>query len=186
MKMNEYQKSIPSFLYQFCSHYQGRLGRPFSRNGYTYATNGYILIRIEGELCKKGGPDLSSIPIYKLNQLNTWFNGIELTKSMLWKYRNRYICRQCVGTGITEDGKGCWVCAGLKWNINKAWVLDKYNIIGIEPLMRILENLGPTIFFPKGLHEEPIPFKSKQANGFLMPMRGLPEDELDSEFLINY
>lgn len=166
----------PSFMYKFCSDgHVVDIQRPFACNGYTYATNGHVLVRVPGIFSKHKGPDLSLIPIHKLDKLPE-NGGIEITQSQTWKYRQKYICKSCVGTGIKLNGDECWICEGLKYQLRKYWFLDRANLLGIVPLMMILETLGPATFFPYGLSEEPIPFRSDKAEGFVMPIKGKPDE----------
>jgi hypothetical protein len=73
---------IPKFMYAFCGEDYRNCEKPFAKHGYTWATNGYLLVRIDGHLCKASdGPDLSKIPIHKLDGLPS--GGVKITLSML-------------------------------------------------------------------------------------------------------
>lgn len=170
-------------LKQFCSTDKLRpyLHEPFSFGEYTYATNGYILIRVprlteypevEKAPAKAAEERFSSRAVYRMQPLPAYrFPEPEKVK-----------CSGCDGRGHEHDCPDCTCecedCNGMGWIRERisaalgAAVFDAEYLSWIAALPGVIVPTEPS-------PTKPMPFTFDGGEGVLMPRRGPAEKHIE-------
>lgn len=176
-------------LKPFCSTDETRpyLLKPFSRDGFTYATNGHIMVRVA---LRHDVPDVDK----KFNQ-NAPLAGVDETTFFRPSFElppaptQTGECTLCEGRGFDHDCPDCEcvceICKGegnvdVEKNISTA---VGPTLFALNYVRQILSLAGVEIAtLPKKANEKPLLFRFDEGVGALMPLRGEKADHVDIKF----
>jgi len=153
--------------------------KPFAFNGYTYATNGYILVRIKGELSGIQKVADEPIPVSSLDWslFEHYDKGLKIQKAQV-KAVNKpvYECPECKCEGYINYHSGyhyyeweCLTCYGdgtVKTTL--LWKLADNIYLLLYTLELLLDTVGDIECFPSEIGRL-VPFRFSNGDGFVSP-----------------
>jgi len=149
------------------------LGKPFSIGDFTYATNGYILVRVP--VRKAYGPPDSPVGVEtvyaKLLAEISYFPAPAID-GPLFVMRDTP-CPNCQGRGTLHDCPNCSCrcqeCAGAGKELDYAVVRLPWAVFDAKYISKIWQLPNPCIAACR--EKGPMPFRFDGGDGLIMPMR---------------
>lgn len=167
--------SKPIDLQPFCGNDECRhpyLMRPFTRRGYTYATNGHILVRV---------PPRSEIPDSEKDfRVERPFDGIECA---IFTPLPAFVvpkpdgdCEMCDGRGFEHSCPDCqctcWACEGSGSEVWGAGTSIEIGGVSFAAKYLLMMQGLPGIAIGRPRQEQSLLFRFDGGEGALMPLRG--------------
>ena len=163
-------------LAPFCEKADGyrlNIKRPFSRAGFTWATDGRILVRVPLRADVEENPNAPHAERLFPDLADVTFAPLPSVK---WpEMPTRAECKWCEGRGTQHDCPHCTCtcneCEGTGKDISAAGVIVRglhFNVAYI----RLLLALPGLEFTTKPKEGQPAPFRFEGGEGVLVPMRG--------------
>ena len=174
-------------LQPFCStdDFRPHLNRPFNSGGYTYATNGHILVRIPAIEGVAGceSLDVNDI-VHQHFTTDLKFATARMKTMAVSRLAHNEKCDACDGTGIEHECPNCHCkcpeCDGTgtmpgKWPIVK---IDRFCFQG--NYVKLMQSFGEVSISPAQSPRNPLSFYFEGGEGLLLPYRS-ETHELEAE-----